>query len=59
MSTALRLVFLVALVVAVAMVVLAPRQVRTLKRRVLVVGYSFIAAILISAALRLFVLDSS
>lgn len=53
MSTLLRLLFVVSLVVVTAMVVFRPARLRGYGRRMRTVGYAYVAAILISAALRL------
>ena len=52
MSTILRIAFLGAIVAVVILLLYRPRQVRSLGRRLRVVGFAYVAAVLISAALR-------
>lgn len=53
MSTLLRISFYGALAVAVAFLVLSPTKLRRFGGRVRTIGYAYVAAVLISAALRL------
>ncbi|MDA0271242.1 MAG: hypothetical protein O2919_09450 [Chloroflexi bacterium] len=53
MSTLLRLTLLAVLVIAVYIVVMKPRRIRTIGGKIMTVGYAYVAAILISAFLRL------
>ncbi len=52
MSTVLRLVLWGGLLVAVAVIVVRPTRLRWVGRRVRLVGFAYVAAVLISAALR-------
>lgn len=53
MSTLLRITLVAALIVAVYAVLMRPRQLKTIGGKLMTVGYAYVAAILISAALRL------
>ena len=53
MGSFLRLLLLVSLLAVVALSVYQPRRWRAFLRRVRIVGYAYVAAVLISAALRL------
>lgn len=53
MSTLLRLTLYAALFIAIYAVVMRPRQLKTIGGKLMTVGYAYVAAILISAALRL------
>ena len=53
MSTLLRITLYAALILAVYAVVMRPRQLKTIGGKLMTVGYAYVAAILISAALRL------
>lgn len=52
MSTVLRLLLWGGLLVAVAVIVVRPTRLRWMGRRVRLVGFAYVAAVLISAALR-------
>ncbi|MEZ4502514.1 MAG: hypothetical protein R3C39_07805 [Dehalococcoidia bacterium] len=52
MSTLLRLLFFASLIAVTVIVVYRPRRLRRYGRRIRQVGYAYVAAILISAALR-------
>ncbi len=53
MSTLLRISLLAILVLVIYVVLLKPQRFRTLGGKIMTVGYAYVAAILISAALRL------
>ncbi|GMU41949.1 MAG: hypothetical protein AMXMBFR23_28150 [Chloroflexota bacterium] len=53
MSTLLRITLYAALIIAVYVVVMRPRQLKTVGGKLMTVGYAYVAAILISAFLRL------
>ena len=52
MSTILRIAFLGAIVVVVILLLYRPSRFRTLGQKLRVVGFAYVAAVLISAALR-------
>ncbi|MSP22139.1 MAG: hypothetical protein EXR66_03865 [Dehalococcoidia bacterium] len=52
MSTALRLLLYVGLVIAVALMAVQPTRLRWMSRRLRLVGFVYVATVLISAALR-------
>jgi len=53
MSTILRIAFLGAIVVVVILLLYRPTQFRSFGRKLRIVGFAYVAAVLISAALRL------
>ena len=52
MSTILRIAFLGAIVAVAVLLLYRPSQLRSFGRRLKVVGFAYVAAVLISAALR-------
>ena len=54
MSTLLRLLLWAGLLAAVALIVVRPRRLRWMSGRLRLVGFAYVAAVLISAALRVF-----
>ena len=53
MSTVLRLLLLAGLVVSLSLIVMQPRQLRRFGRQVRLVGFAYVLAVLVSAAVRL------
>lgn len=53
MSTVLRLLLVAGLVVALSAIVMQPRQLRRFARQIRLVGFLYVLAILVSAAIRL------
>lgn len=53
MSTLLRILLITTLIIVVALIVLRPRQIRTIGQKARLIGYLYVIAIIIGAVMQL------